>query len=153
MSKIKPGLRNGFQILLEAGLLPGAMLPNRGAKFLCEFTTLRVCRADTPFSNAYREGRVIRLPIAHGDGNYFAEEAVLDELRREERIIFRYCNEQGECDDASNPNGSLLNIAGICNRERNVLGMMPHPERASETLLGSDDGRGVFESILAQVGA
>ncbi|MBI3089899.1 MAG: phosphoribosylformylglycinamidine synthase subunit PurQ [Candidatus Tectomicrobia bacterium] len=147
------GICNGFQILLEAGLLPGAMLRNRVPKFICEFVHLRVGSTATPFTHAYREGQLIRLPIAHGDGNYFAEADVLAELTQEARIIFRYCNARGEVDDAANPNGSLLNIAGICNRERNVLGMMPHPERASDALLGSTDGLGIFQALLGRAGA
>ncbi len=144
------GICNGFQILLEAGLLPGAMLRNRRLKFLCRFVHLRVETTDTSFTTACQPGQVLKMPIAHMDGNYFAGEATLRELERNHQIIFRYATPAGEVvDDAeANPNGALANIAGICNRERNVLGLMPHPERASEALMGSTDGLLIFESLI-----
>ena len=144
------GICNGFQILLEAGLLPGAMLRNRRLKFLCRFVHLRVETTDTPFTTACQEGQVLKMPIAHMDGNYFAGEATLRELERNNQIVFRYVTLAGEvADDAeANPNGALANIAGISNRERNVLGLMPHPERASEALMGSTDGLAIFQSLV-----
>jgi phosphoribosylformylglycinamidine synthase len=144
------GICNGFQILLEAGLLPGAMLRNRRLKFLCRFVHLRVETTDTPFTTACQQGQVLKMPIAHMDGNYFAGEATLRELERNHQIIFRYATPAGEIvDDAeANPNGALANIAGICNRERNVLGLMPHPDRSSEGLMGSTDGLAIFQSLV-----
>ena len=141
------GICNGFQILCEAGLLPGALLRNKNLKFICEHVNMRVEAVDTPFTNRCQRGQVLSVPIAHGDGNYFCDAETLRELQRENRIVFRYSREAGVLDDASNPNGSIENIAGICNRERNVLGLMPHPERASEALLGSNDGRIIFYSL------
>ncbi len=144
------GICNGFQILLEAGLLPGAMLRNRRLKFLCRFVHLRVETTDTPFTTACQARQVLKMPIAHMDGNYFAGEATLRELERNHQIIFRYATPAGEIvDDAeANPNGALANIAGICNRERNVLGLMPHPDRSSEALMGSTDGLAIFQSLV-----
>jgi phosphoribosylformylglycinamidine synthase I len=133
------GICNGFQILCEAGLLPGALLCNAGLKYISKPVEVRVETTDTPFTNACQKGEVLTIPIGHMAGNYFCDEATLAELRREERIVFRY---------VENPNGSLDNIAGICSPERNVLGMMPHPERASEALLGSSDGFKVFQSLV-----
>jgi phosphoribosylformylglycinamidine synthase len=133
------GICNGFQILCEAHLLPGALIRNRSLKFICEYVQLRVATTDSPFTNAAQKGQVLRIPIAHGEGCYFAEPAVIKQLQREDRILVRYVN---------NPNGSVDNIAGICNAGRNVFGLMPHPERASEAILGSEDGRVIFESIL-----
>ncbi|MEK6303825.1 MAG: phosphoribosylformylglycinamidine synthase subunit PurQ [Acidobacteriota bacterium] len=141
------GICNGFQILCEAGLLPGALLRNKHLKFICEHVNMRVEAVDTPFTNRCQRGQVLSVPIAHGDGNYFCNAETLRELQRENRIVFRYSSEAGGLDEASNPNGSLDDIAGICNRERNVLGLMPHPERASEALLGSNDGRIIFYSL------
>ncbi len=141
------GICNGFQILCEAGLLPGTLLRNRGLRFICEHVNLRVERTDTPFTSACSAGQVLSIPIAHGDGNYYCDQKTLDELEGEGRVIFRYCDARGEATDQANPNGSLNQIAGICNRERNVLGLMPHPERASETVLGSNDGRVIFLSL------
>ncbi len=141
------GICNGFQILCEAGLLPGALLRNRGLKYICEHVNLRVEQTDTPYTGCYKEGDVLSVPIAHGEGNYFCDDATLAELERERRVIFRYSEPNGDISDAANPNGSRNNIAGICNRERNVLGMMPHPERASEGALLSKDGRAVFLSM------
>ncbi len=141
------GICNGFQILCEAGLLPGALLRNHELKFICEHVNVRVERTDTPFTRACSPGQVLSLPLAHGDGNYFCDEKTLAELEDEDRVILRYCDAQGRVTDEANPNGSLANIAGVCNRERNVMGLMPHPERASESLLGSKDGRAVFLSM------
>ncbi len=141
------GVCNGFQILLEAGLLPGAMLRNRGLRFVCRDVWLRVESADTAFTCAARKGQVLRMPIAHSDGNYVAEPETLRELERSGRILFRYVTPDGRADDAGNPNGSMANIAGILNEERNVMGMMPHPERAVETLMGSADGLVIFRSM------
>ncbi len=144
------GICNGFQILLEAGLLPGAMLRNRRLKFLCRFVHLRVETTDTPFTTACQQEQVLKMPIAHMDGNYFVGKATLRELERNHQIVFRYATPTGEIvDDAeANPNGALANIAGICNRERNVLGLMPHPERASEAAMGSTDGLAIFQSLV-----
>jgi phosphoribosylformylglycinamidine synthase subunit PurQ / glutaminase len=141
------GICNGFQVLCEAGLLPGALLRNRDLKFICEHINIRVERTDTPFTSACSQGQVLNLPIAHGEGNYFCDQKTLDQLNSEERVIFRYCDTNGRTGEQSNPNGSLDHIAGICNRDRNVLGLMPHPERASESVLGSTDGRLIFLSI------
>ena len=142
------GICNGFQILCEAHLLPGALIRNRSLKFACQHVHLRVETTDSPFTNECRQGQVLRIPIAHGEGCYFAEPAVLTQLKREDRILVRYCDPRGRITDAANPNGSLDNIAGICNAARNVFGLMPHPERASEKVLGSEDGRVIFQSIL-----
>ncbi|PRR69736.1 phosphoribosylformylglycinamidine synthase subunit PurQ [Neomoorella humiferrea] len=142
------GICNGFQILLEAGLLPGAMRVNDCLQFRCQWTYLRVENSKTPFTNRFREGQVIRIPIAHGEGNYYADAATLAELEANRQIVFRYCNEYGEVTPAANPNGSVGNIAGIINREGNVLGMMPHPERCAESILGGTDGRELFASII-----
>jgi phosphoribosylformylglycinamidine synthase len=133
------GVCNGFQILVEAGLLPGALIRNRGIKFVCREVRLRVETTDSPFTSAARKLQILRMPIAHGEGCYFADERTLDELEAEDRIAFRY---------HGNPNGSLRDIAGILSRERNVMGMMPHPERATEPLMGSSDGLTVFQSML-----
>lgn len=142
------GICNGFQILLEAGLLPGAMRRNDSLQFRCHDVYLRVENANTPFTNRYRPGQVIRMPIAHGEGNYYADPETLAELNREHRVIFRYCTADGEIAPEANPNGSLENIAGICNKDGNVLGLMPHPERCSEEILGYDDGKALFMSVL-----
>jgi phosphoribosylformylglycinamidine synthase len=143
------GICNGFQILLEAGLLPGAMLRNRDLKFHCEMVGVRVERTDTPFTLLASAGQVLQLPIAHGEGNYFAAPEVVDALEASGRIVFRYCDAQGRTGDEANPNGSVRNIAGICSEGRNVVGLMPHPERACERVLGSDDGLVLFESVVA----
>jgi phosphoribosylformylglycinamidine synthase len=142
------GICNGFQVLLECGLLPGAMLRNREVKFRCEFLGIRVEQTTTPFTSGCREGQVLRLPIAHGEGNYFAPPETIERLERERRVIFRYATEAGEVTPAANPNGSLNNIAGICNERRNVVGLMPHPERACELAVGSADGLVLFESVV-----
>ena len=143
------GICNGFQILCEAGLLPGALIRNRDLHFVCAHIQLRVETTDTPFTNELQRGARLRLPIAHAEGNYVCDDATLAELQREDRIVFRYCDADGDPTDAANPNGARDNIAGICNRARNVMGLMPHPERACEDLLGSADGRGIFHSLTA----
>ncbi|MGB0034773.1 MAG: phosphoribosylformylglycinamidine synthase subunit PurQ [Candidatus Acidiferrales bacterium] len=146
------GICNGFQILLEAGLLPGAMMRNKNLRFLCRQVHVRVESADTPFTCAARVGQVLKMPIAHMEGNYFVDAATLAELERNRQIIFHYVHsdgrDAGENDFAANPNGALHAIAGICNRERNVLGLMPHPERAVESPLGSADGLVLFHSMV-----
>ncbi len=147
------GICNGFQILCEAGLLPGALIRNRDLHFICEHVFVRVENSNTPFTNELEQGSVLRLPIAHAEGNYVCDEDTLKMLKEEKRIIFRYCNEAGEVTDDANPNGSRDNIAGICNRGRNILGLMPHPERACEDLLGSSDGRDIFRSLAATLAA
>jgi phosphoribosylformylglycinamidine synthase subunit PurQ / glutaminase len=147
------GICNGFQILCESGLLPGALIRNQDLHFVCEHVNVRVESADTPFTNQLAEGQVLRLPIAHAEGNYVCDDATLEELKRENRIIFRYSDENGLVTPESNPNGARDNIAGICNRERNVMGLMPHPERACEDLLGSSDGRDIFRSLAGTLAA
>jgi phosphoribosylformylglycinamidine synthase subunit PurQ / glutaminase len=142
------GICNGFQILLETGLLPGAMVRNRSLRFVCKYVYLKVENAETRFTSECSAGDVLKIPIAHGDGNYFADEPTIQSLEDRGQIVFRYSSREGIIDDASNPNGSLASIAGIVNREGNVLGMMPHPERASDAMLGSADGKRVFESII-----
>jgi len=144
------GICNGFQILQECGLLPGAMLRNQGLKFICRHVNLRVERRSL-FSRFYEPGEVLRIPIAHNEGNFFAAPDDLQRLEKNGQVIFRYCAEYGKVTDSANPNGSLNNIAGITNEAGNVLGMMPHPERASESCLGSVDGRGVFLSVFQSV--
>ncbi|MBI3650681.1 MAG: phosphoribosylformylglycinamidine synthase subunit PurQ [Acidobacteria bacterium] len=143
------GICNGFQILCEAGLLPGALMRNANLKFVCQHINMRVETTDTPFTALCQKGQVLSVPIAHGDGNYFCDTATLEELKGDNRIVFRYSNANGALTEGANPNGSLENIAGIVNRERNVMGLMPHPERASEELLGSNDGRIIFSSLAA----
>jgi phosphoribosylformylglycinamidine synthase I len=157
------GICNGFQILLEAGLLPGAMMRNSGLRYICRHVHIRVERTDTPFTNAAKQGQILKIPIAHNDGNYNIDEAALAELEKNRQVIFRYTTPDGversalaqqEADAAGNPNGSMNNIAGICNRERNVAGLMPHPERAVESALDSADGLVIFHSMVeALVGA
>ena len=147
------GICNGFQILCEAGLLPGALMRNSGLKYVCKPVNVRVENTDTPFTNACRQGEVLCIPIGHMEGNYFCDESTLAELQRDSRIVFRYCDEHGQVTPASNPNGSLDNIAGICSPRRNVLGMMPHPERASENALGCTDGFKIFESLAGVMAA
>jgi phosphoribosylformylglycinamidine synthase I len=146
------GICNGFQILLEAGLLPGAMLRNTSLRFICKFVHIKAEDQKTPFTNRCKKGQVLKIPIAHTDGNYFIPEDGLRRLKENNQIVFRYCDEDGNINPESNPNGSLDGIAGICNQNRNVLGMMPHPERASESILGSDDGKYIFESIVSFLG-
>ncbi len=142
------GICNGFQILLESGLLPGAMIWNRGLKFICRTVHIRVENNKTIFTKMYNTHEVLSMPVAHFQGNYFAPEDVINTLIRKNLIIFRYCDAHGNVTDESNPNGSMENIAGIMNEEGNILGMMPHPERAAEDILGSTDGRRIFESII-----
>jgi phosphoribosylformylglycinamidine synthase len=143
------GICNGFQILVEAGLLPGALVRNKTTHFICKFVNLRVENADTPFTNQCKVGQVLRIPIAHNDGRFFCDEETLKRLERNGQIVFRYCTLEGEVTEEANPNGSIENIAGIVNERGNVLGMMPHPERASEKLLGSEDGLLIWRSILS----
>jgi phosphoribosylformylglycinamidine synthase I len=145
------GICNGFQILLEAGLLPGAMLRNRGLQYRCEHVHVRVEQNDTPFTCAALVGDVLRIPIGHGEGNYFAPPDVLERVERNRQVVLRYTDPQGRVDDRWNPNGSVNAIAGICSEGRNVLGLMPHPERACEALLGGEDGRVIFQSVLKAV--
>jgi phosphoribosylformylglycinamidine synthase len=142
------GICNGFQILCEAGLLPGALRRNTGLRFICRQVHIRVETTETPFTAAAKPGQVLQIPIAHAEGNYFCDEAALAELDRNSQIVFRYTTPDGREEAAANPNGSLANIAGICNRERNVLGLMPHPERAVEAALGSADGLVIFRSLI-----
>jgi len=143
------GICNGFQILLEAGLLPGAMLRNRGLKYRCEHVHVRVEQTDTPFTGSARVGQVLRIPIGHGEGNYFAPPEMLEKIEANRQVILRYTDAEGRLDEAANPNGSVNAIAGICSERRNVVGMMPHPERACEALLGGTDGRVILESVVA----
>ena len=142
------GICNGFQVLLEAGLLPGAMVRNRDIKFVSRHVHVRVEQPDTPFTASCAPGQVLKLPVAHGEGNYFADPATLAELEGNRQIVFRYTDPAGELSEAANPNGSLGNIAGICNQGRNVVGLMPHPERACEVSLGSADGCIVLQSVV-----
>jgi phosphoribosylformylglycinamidine synthase subunit PurQ / glutaminase len=143
------GICNGFQILCEAGLLPGALIRNRSLQFRCEHVFLKTVTRQAPFTNTIPDGKILRLPIAHGEGCYFADEATLDQLAKDDRILWQYCDANGQLTEGGNPNGSLRNIAGICNEARNVAGLMPHPERASEMILGSADGRLIFEGLVA----
>ena len=147
------GICNGFQILCEAGLLPGALIRNRSLQFRCEQVFLRAPTPDSPFTNRIPAGQLLRVPIAHGEGCYFADDTTLGQLRAQNRILWQYVDAAGQPTDAANPNGSLDNIAGICNERRNVAGLMPHPERAAEGLLGSADGRLIFESLLHELTA
>ncbi len=147
------GICNGFQILCESGLLPGALLRNASLKYICKQVQIRVENADTPFTNSCYAGEVLTIPIGHMEGNYFCDESTLRELRDENRIVFRYATPEGEITAAANPNGSLDNIAGICSAGRNVLGMMPHPERASEPELGGIQGLKIFDSLVGAMTA
>ena len=142
------GICNGFQVLLESGLLPGAMLRNRSLKFQCEQVHIRVEQTDTPFTLAGRRGQVLRIPIAHGEGNYFAEPDLIARLEANRQVVFRYTNAAGAVVDDANPNGSAAAIAGLCNEARNVVGLMPHPERACDVRLGSDEGLILFKSVI-----
>lgn len=143
------GICNGFQVLLELGLLPGAMLRNKNLKFLCQHVHIRTENNQTPFSNQAKQGDVLKIPIAHFDGNYFAEEKTIEEIKANNQVVFRYVDPDGRATEEANVNGSMAGIAGLMNKEGNVLGMMPHPERASEAILGSENGRVIFESIIA----
>ncbi|MCH8744751.1 MAG: phosphoribosylformylglycinamidine synthase subunit PurQ [Chloroflexi bacterium] len=142
------GICNGFQILCEAGLLPGVLRRNRHLEYRCQWTSLLTQRNDTPFSRNCQRGQVLRVPVSHGEGNYYADDATIAQLEEEGRILFRYCESSGQVTDSANPNGSAHNIAGIVNEPGNVLGMMPHPERSCEEILGSCDGNLIFQSII-----
>jgi phosphoribosylformylglycinamidine synthase len=144
---------NGFQIACEAELLPGALLRNESLKYVCEQRHLRVENVDSRFTSGYTVGQIVRIPIAHGEGRYVADDATLDRLEGDGRVVFRYVGAEGGSDERSNPNGSLRDIAGILSEQRNVLGMMPHPERAVEPIIGSGDGLALFESIVGAVRA
>ncbi len=145
------GICNGFQILVEAGLLPGALLKNVNLHFICKFVNIRVENPDTPFTQLYKKGEVLRMPIAHYEGRYFAPPEVLSEIETRNRIVFRYCDEKGNVSEEANPNGSLLAIAGIVNDKGNVLGLMPHPERCSEAILSSENGLRLFQSMVRYI--
>ena len=147
--KLVIGICNGFQILCEAGLLPGALVRNRSLHFVCDLVTTRVEVADSPFTRGMAVGTRLRMPVAHGEGCYYADEATLRELDERQQVVLRYCDSQGNITPAANPNGSIENIAGICNLARNVFGLMPHPDRACEERLGSSDGARIFESMLS----
>ena len=142
------GICNGFQILCESQLLPGALLRNAGLKYICKQVYLKVETTDTPYTQGMRKGDVLQIPIGHMEGNYFCDADTLSELRKQERVVFRYCTPEGEITAAANPNGALDNVAGICNEGRNVLGMMPHPDRSSEAMLGSSDGLKIFQAMV-----
>ncbi|MGD0350911.1 MAG: phosphoribosylformylglycinamidine synthase subunit PurQ [Verrucomicrobiota bacterium] len=142
------GICNGFQVLAEAGLLPGALIRNRDLQFHCEHIYLKTATPDSPFTNKIPAGKLLKIPVAHGEGCYYADKETLDRLVAHRQVLWQYCDANGNLTDVANPNGSLMNIAGICNESRNVAGLMPHPERASESLLGSDDGKWIFESIF-----
>lgn len=150
-SKFVFGICNGFQILCESGLLPGALRRNAGLHFVCRHINLKLENQNTPFTSAVDPTRVLSIPIAHAEGNYTCDDETYSLLEENGQIVFRYCNESGETTSDSNPNGSRSNIAGICNQDRNVLGMMPHPERACEEMLGSHDGRDIFRSLAAAI--
>jgi phosphoribosylformylglycinamidine synthase I len=147
------GICNGFQVLLEAGLLPGAMRVNRGLRYVCRDVRMRVENTDTPFTRLYTEGEVVTMPIGHMEGNYTAAPDVLDRLEREKRVVFRYCDPSGRVTDEANPNGADRGIAGITSRDGNVVGLMPHPDRCAEAVLGNDAGRRMFESAVAALAA
>lgn len=147
--KLILGICNGFQILTECGMLPGALVRNAGLRFVCRFVHLRCENPETPFTNRLHEGEVLSMPIAHGEGQYVASPDTLSELRQNRQVVFRYCQPDGALAADANPNGSMDAIAGICNRRRNIFGLMPHPERCSEDALGGADGRMVFQSILS----
>ncbi len=147
------GICNGFQILCEAGLLPGALVRNSGLHFVCRHVHIRAETPATPFTSAIRTGQVLRIPVAHGEGNYTADESTLDRLERNQQVVFRYCDRWGRTGPHANPNGAARDIAGVCNDARNVLGLMPHPERACERALGSEDGRLLFDSLIQSLTA
>jgi phosphoribosylformylglycinamidine synthase len=145
------GICNGFQILLEAGLLPGVMLKNKSLKFICKDVYLSVVNNDNPYASGIQKGKVLKVPIAHGDGNYFADDKTARSVIENNQIVFKYCSREGEVDEQYNANGSLMNIAGIMNKEGNVLGMMPHPERCSDAVLGKTNGRLIFNSLANHI--
>jgi phosphoribosylformylglycinamidine synthase len=151
--KLVIGVCNGFQILCEAGLLPGALVRNRSLRFVCDYVNVRVETTDSPFLHGVASGEVLQIPVAHGEGCYFADERTLQELNERAQVMLRYCDAKGKITASANPNGSVENIAGICNRERNVFGLMPHPDRACEPRLGSSDGAKIFRSMLHSLGA
>lgn len=146
------GICNGFQILCEAGMLPGALVRNRSQRFVCDMTTTRVEVSESPFTIGIAQGTLLRVPVAHGEGCFYADAETLAELNANRQVMLRYCNDQGDVVPEANPNGSVENIAGICNRERNVFGLMPHPDRACDLSLGSEDGRRIFESMMHAIG-
>lgn len=150
--KLVIGICNGFQILCEAKLLPGALIRNQSLHFICEHRSVRVETTNSPFTNACKAGELLNIPIAHGEGNYEADAQTIEQLKKNDQILLRYADETGSASANGNPNGSAENIAGICNAQRNVFGLMPHPERACDPLLGSIDGKRIFESILNQLG-
>lgn len=147
------GICNGFQILCEAGLLPGALMRNENLHFVCKHVNIRTENTNTPYTSELAAGSVLSMPIAHAEGNYVCDEETMNQLEENGQIVFRYCDAEGELSSDANPNGALSNIAGICNLDRNVIGMMPHPERACEELLGSNDGRDIFRSLAKAVEA
>jgi phosphoribosylformylglycinamidine synthase len=147
------GICNGFQILCESGLLPGALMRNAGLHFISKHINVRIENQNTPFTNQLESGEVLTIPIAHAEGNYVCDDETFDQLEENDQIVFRYCDDDGETTSEANPNGSRSNIAGICNLDRNVLGMMPHPERACEEMLGSNDGRDIFRSLTTAIAA
>ena len=147
------GICNGFQILCETGLLPGVLMRNASLRYVCRDVHVKVEQTDTPFTRAYSNGDVLRIPVAHHDGNYFAEPDILDRLEGDDRVVVRYCDADGDISSGANPNGSQRNIAGICDETRRIVGMMPHPERLFEAALGGSDGRGVLDSMNAAVHA
>ena len=147
------GICNGFQVLCESGLLPGVLMRNEHLEYRCQWANLRTERTDTPFTRRCRPGQALRVPVSHGEGNYYADAATLDRLEANGQVLFRYCEPSGAVTDAANPNGSARNIAGIVNEAGNVLGMMPHPERSCEAILGSEDGNLIFESVIDAVGS
>ena len=149
--KLVLGTCNGFQVLCEAGLLPGALVRNRSLRFICDLVTLRIEVPDSAFTHGCPEGTILRMPIAHGEGCYFANENILRELNHERRVIMRYANDRGEIVPEANPNGAIENIAGICNREGNIFGLMPHPDRACDARLGSADGAKIFQSMMQTI--
>jgi len=143
------GICNGFQVLLESGLLPGALIGNSSCKFICESVYLKVARDDIPATRSLTNGDILDMPIAHHDGNYFCDSATLNELKKNRQIVLQYCDKNGIISDEANPNGSISNIAGICNKEGNVFGLMPHPERNAEKILGNSDGLKLFTSLIS----
>jgi phosphoribosylformylglycinamidine synthase subunit PurQ / glutaminase len=151
--KLVLGTCNGFQVLCESGLLPGALVRNRSLRFVCDMVTTRVEVDDSPFTHGCRKGTLLRLPVAHGEGRFFADRQTLHELNSNQQVILRYADTQGRIVPEANPNGSIENIAGICNHERNVFGLMPHPDRASDARLGSADGARIFLSMMQTIGA